>query len=73
MKDAELFLRQLVALRHQLSGVVATIDTILELATREHLDIEPECEHPIPLRVPMPTMGHADRFRCRGCEAVVEG
>lgn len=73
MTDSELFLLHLRTLRDQLSGSVGTIDSILVLAERASLPEEDEgCVHPIPLRRPMPTMGHPSRFLCGVCHATVE-
>jgi hypothetical protein len=76
MNNAEFLLTQLAGLRHQLMGVVAAIDLIMEHASRPSDQATapglPVCRHPLPRRVPTPAMGHPRRFRCGDCNEEVE-
>jgi len=71
VSNAELFMRQMLALRDQCSSMIRVIDVLAELA--QSADEETGCTHPIALRLPMTTMGHPNRFQCRQCNATVEG
>ncbi len=77
MTNADFLLTQLAGLRHQLMGAAATIDLILEHASRPSDEpvtsaAPPICRHPPQRRIPIPAMGHPHRFRCGECNAEVE-
>jgi hypothetical protein len=72
MSNADMFMRQMLALRDQCSSMIRVIDVLAELANSTD-GIETDCSHPIALRMPMTTMGHPNRFQCRQCNTMVEG